>query len=390
MNQIIIETQNSIQQPYSNVYNSDSFQIDLNDPLREFLFFLPDHSIQIQIIDHEVEPAIVNLLHTNVYTISVKHAQFSWTIKRKYKNFLKLYEAYALFKTKLNIRNATHTNNNLPQVTNPTPNETTTAAASSNANRFKSSDHFKLFFQSIASDFTHSKHILEKFLQDVVDNKIFRNHNETVSIYLLFLHLILSINYDFFNKNKLKFLEVSHLSFVSELGDKNKEGLIKKHAFSIRFCSSASSGLNYFCATRWLIIKDTWIAYLEPKTGEIRTVMLVDKLFRVQSGLAGTGERSGLLIENLSKNLFVKCYNEKRANEWRYAIQYMLDTTGKEFCSLQPARFEAFAPVRYGCKTRWFVDGADYMESIADSIQSATEEIFITGFFLSPEIYLKR
>lgn len=186
MNQIIIETQNSIQQPYSNVYNSDSFQIDLNDPLREFLFFLPDHSIQIQIIDHEVEPAIVNLLHTNVYTISVKHAQFSWTIKRKYKNFLKLYEAYALFKTKLNIRNATHTNN-LPQITNPTPNETTTTAAASNANRFKSSDHFKLFFQSIASDFTHSKHILEKFLQDVVDNKIFRNHNETVSISFFFI-----------------------------------------------------------------------------------------------------------------------------------------------------------------------------------------------------------
>ena len=54
MNQIINEINNTIQQPYSNVYNSDSFQIDLNDPLREVLFFLPDQSIQIKIIDHEV------------------------------------------------------------------------------------------------------------------------------------------------------------------------------------------------------------------------------------------------------------------------------------------------------------------------------------------------
>jgi ribosomal protein S6 len=32
--------------------------------------------------------------------------KLAYIIKRKYKNFLKLYEAYALFKTKLNIRNA--------------------------------------------------------------------------------------------------------------------------------------------------------------------------------------------------------------------------------------------------------------------------------------------
>ena len=40
--------------------------------------------------------------------------------------------------------------------------------------------------------------------------------------------------------------------------------------------------------------------------------------------------------------------------------------------------------------TKWFVDGSDYMESVADSIEAAKQEIFIAGFFLSPEIYLKR
>lgn len=66
----------------------------------------------------------------------------------------------------------------------------------------------------------------------------------------------------------------------------------------------------------------------------------------------------------------------------------MLFTTGQKFLTTQ--RYNSFAPVRDDSYAKWFVDGSDYMESIADSIESAKEEIFITGFFLSPEIYLKR
>lgn len=66
----------------------------------------------------------------------------------------------------------------------------------------------------------------------------------------------------------------------------------------------------------------------------------------------------------------------------------MLYTTGQKFLVKQP--FDSFAPVRENSLTKWFVDGSDYMESIADAIDAAKEEIFITGFFLSPEIYLKR
>lgn len=187
-----IDSLQSQSQPYLNAYNTDSFQIDLNDPQRERLFFLSEQPIQIQIIDHELEPSLVNILHTNVYTIHIKHGPFSWSVKRKYKNFLKLYEAYALFKTKLNIRNAAHLASNaimLPQMHDSSP----------NANKFKSTDHFKLFFQSIVSDFAHSKHILEKFLQDVVDHKIFRNHNETVIIFFNNLNLFFKINFNLFS-----------------------------------------------------------------------------------------------------------------------------------------------------------------------------------------------
>lgn len=343
-----------------------SFQLDLNDQRRDTTFFLQDTPIHIQIVAYEEEPSLV-LLHTNVYTINITHGPYTWTIKRKYKNFFKLYEAYAVFKTKLNIRNAAAAHLT-PSLTTQAYTETTTTiptatVIANDPKKFKSSDHFKLLFKSIASDFAQAREILEKFLQDVLDHKIFRNHTET-----------------------LKFLEVSHLSFISDLGTKNKEGIIKKRSQNIRCFSSMR--ISFLWSQRWLIVKDTFVAMLDAKTGEIRSVLLVDHNFKVSSGYQQTGEKYGLLVENLSKNIFVKCYNEKRAQEWRIAIMKMIQGTGSLFCYQQ--RFKSFAPIREESHVKWFVDGQDYMESIADSIESAQQEIFITGFFLSPEIYLKR
>lgn len=50
----------------------------------------------------------------------------------------------------------------------------------------------------------------------------------------------------------------------------------------------------------------------------------------------------------------------------------------------------SFAPMRTNVKSSWFVDGAGYMSAVADALEAAKEEIFITDWWLSPEIYLKR
>lgn len=50
----------------------------------------------------------------------------------------------------------------------------------------------------------------------------------------------------------------------------------------------------------------------------------------------------------------------------------------------------SFAPIRNNITASWFVDGASYMSAVADTIENAKEEVFITDWWLSPEIYLKR
>ena len=101
----------------------------------------------------------------------------------------------------------------------------------------------------------------------------------------------------------MKFFEISHLSFISDIGDKTKEGIIKKRSGGYKVNVGCCSTFNCSCCwdKRWLVIKDSWVAYLNPKNGEIRAVLLVDHKFTVLSGAKQTGLKQGLRIENGSR-----------------------------------------------------------------------------------------
>nr|KAG5699353.1 hypothetical protein BaRGS_008261 [Batillaria attramentaria] len=124
----------------------------------------------------------------------------------------------------------------------------------------------------------------------------------------------------------VKFFEVSHLSFVARLGLKAKEGYIKK-------CSGGRR-----ISIGWLVLKDTYLAYVRPEDGIISDVMLMDSDFKVACGMRDTGAKHGVLISNLNR----------------------------------------------------FVDARSYFEAVAEALEKAKEEIYITDWWLSPEIYLKR
>jgi phospholipase D1/2 len=100
---------------------------------------------------------------------------------------------------------------------------------------------------------------------------------------------------------QVKFVESSPLSFMRELGRKYKEGIVKKYSGGYRqgCCANLSARIKWL--KRWLIIKDTWVAYLNPKTGNVRAVMLVDQYFRVRTGRLQTGSVKKLVICNLSR-----------------------------------------------------------------------------------------
>ena len=95
------------------------------------------------------------------------------------------------------------------------------------------------------------------------------------------------------------------------------------------------------------------------------------------------------IILSVHRTLHTKCYNENRACEWNISILSMLNRRiGRDFNQIQ--KYGSYSTIRENSMVKWLVDGADYMESVADAIELAQEEIFITGFFITPELYLKR
>lgn len=216
----------------------------------------------------------------------------------------------------------------------------------------------------------------------------------------------------------LNFLEISPYSFIRELGLKGEEFLVKKRAGGFRSTTYCTRIANFFTdisghwRKRWLIVKDTCLFYIRPKDKKIRYVMLFDKSFFAESGnellekfvlllffllltnhiwctgMAITGVQCGVRIRNLSRELVLKCLTAKKAKELADYLNEYSKKHAKDFVS--PNRFGAFSPVRKKVFCQWFVDGSPYFEAVSQAIQMAKQEIFITDWWLSPEIYLKR
>lgn len=46
--------------------------------------------------------------------------------------------------------------------------------------------------------------------------------------------------------------------------------------------------------------------------------------------------------------------------------------------------------MKTNCGAKWFIDGENYFEYLLEQLKNAKESVFITDWFLSPELALKR
>lgn len=135
-------------------------------------------------------------------------------------------------------------------------------------------------------------------------------------------------------------------------------------------------------------MKETCFGYYRPKDGLLRCVVLFDQGFDISSGMYSTGMRNGLQIATNSRYLVIKHPTRRTAKEWMMHMKKVANDSARDFTMPNP--HQSFAPIRPGMQASWFVDGASYMSAVADALEGATEEIFITGWMLSPEIHMKR
>ncbi|CAN7993262.1 unnamed protein product, partial [Ixodes hexagonus] len=322
---------------------------------------VPNCALEVKIVSVERDHSSTHIIYPNLYVIELRHGDFQWTIRRRYKHFQQLHQHLQMYRAAMAI---------------PLPTK-----------------RHRERRRSYREDNTKKRPLprFPKKPESLLSNDEVQQRSEQLEAYLRNLVMVPSYR---MNPHTMEFLEVSHLSFVGPLGPKCKEGLVYKRSgghHSARGCLRINF-LFYQCCSRWrkrwLIAKDTCVLYVRPRDGVVKSVLLMDQGFQIQSGFMATGVNHGLLVTNLTRSLLVKCWTKRKEREWKDTLQDLAKTSGKDFT--MPNRYDAFVPVRSSNRCRWYIDGAKYCEAVANAIELAKEEIFIADWWLTPEIFLKR
>ncbi|KAJ3657730.1 hypothetical protein Zmor_009514 [Zophobas morio] len=360
-----------------------SFQTIHKPPIKFKSFkrsvFIPPVDISVTITDYE-RSLTTHMLNPNLYTISLTHGNFSWQIKKRYKQIQHLHQQLVLFRTGLNIPFPSKTHKRKRKSFKMNVPKAGKGKRKAALPRFPKKPEILVAYEKLGDRIKQ----LENYLNNLLSINIYRNHPATI-----------------------EFLEVSQLSFIQGLGSKGKEGMVKKRTGSTHpgqagcnccgliscfFCVRCQHLCNdIICARwveRWFFIKDTCFGYINPEDGMIKSVVLFDQGFEVSSGLYSMGLETGFQIITLSRQIAFKCWTRRKSREWVEALKEI--ASGPAQCFSLPNPHRSFAPVRTTIPCSWFVDGATYMSAVADAIENAREEVFITDWWLSPEIYMKR
>ncbi|XP_062953661.1 phospholipase D1 isoform X2 [Cynocephalus volans] len=336
--------------PFSAIYNTQGFK---EPNVQTYLSGCP---IKAQVLEVERFTSTTRVPSINLYTIELTHGEFKWQVKRKFKHFQEFHRELLKYKAFIRIPLPTRRHTFRRQnVRREEPREMPSLPRSSE-NMVREEQFFSRRKQ------------LEDYLTKILKMPMYRNYHATT-----------------------EFLDISQLSFIHDLGPKGIEGMIMKRSGGHRIPGLNCCGQGRACyrwSKRWLIVKDSFLLYMKPDSGAIAFVLLVDKEFKIKVGKKETETKYGLRIDNLSRTLILKCNSYRHARWWGGAIEEFIQKHGTNF--LKDHRFGSYAAIQENTLAKWYVNAKGYFEDVADAMEEAKEEIFITDWWLSPEIFLKR
>ncbi|CAF4172153.1 unnamed protein product, partial [Adineta steineri] len=189
------------------------------------------------------------------------------------------------------------------------------------------------------------------------------------------------------------FLEISPLSFVRGLGKSFREGNLFKRSNDDYRGRSIFIRMLFQCNPcklyhdqKWFVIKDSYFVYIQLDSALIGFPMLIDQEFNLDRRFRKTRTKKGIQIKNSQRRMIIKCQRDYERDHW---FNSLMEIKNKSIFTQQHL-FESFAPKRQKQYAQWFINGQSYMEALAKAILSAREEIFISDWWLSPEIRLIR
>ena len=250
----------------------------------------------------------------------------------------------------------------------------------------------------------HIKKICENFLvkrNNIIINKqinsvIFHiNHKKDV---INNLPIITEFYLQMFNEPNmannpflLNFFNISSNSFLKQnAGMKPFEGWVEKkvdmHCY--RKCFQLFCGFIDLCAfkrynIRWIVLNIDNLFYLDdPMVKEGKFVYFFNKDMKINRD-----GKDCLIIKNASMKLVLKFNSFFERELWKSELdkrKINIELLSK--CH----RYESYATEKRYNLCEWFVDGKSYFDDLFEKLMDAKKCIYITDWWLSPEVFLKR
>ena len=201
------------------------------------------------------------------------------------------------------------------------------------------------------------------------------------------------IENDYFNNNIIlnEFLNIggSSFSFYNN-GVKPFEGWARKKAdphclrkvFAVT-CKCLECCIFRQYNERWIVLKDDMITYsnFSQSKGAKHAYFFDEKISATRSG------KYNIIIKNLSTMLDLKFKTYFERELWMQELEKKFKNFKQK---IKNNKYKSFTNEKKNNYAHWFIDGKDYFEDLFQKLMDANKTIFITDWWLSPEVWLKR
>ena len=245
----------------------------------------------------------------------------------------------------------------------------------------------KLFKKIMNGEYSITKSIHPTIIQLKKDQDII-NNLPVINDFYLQLFNEPAVQKD---KTLTKFFCISSTSFLKQNGGvKPFEGWAEKKAdkHCCRKCFMVCCPCCELCLfrrynKRWVVVNDDHLYYLNnPKLKEGKVVYFFDKDMRIENdGKDSLRIRNAQMFLNLRfKNFFEKEY-------WRTELERRKNNYS---LLVESNKYNAYTNVKRFNVCQWFSDGKDYFEDLYQKLMEAKYSIYITDWWMSPEVFLRR
>lgn len=148
---------------------------------------------------------------------------------------------------------------------------------------------------------------------------------------------------------------------------------------------------------RWFAITGEGICYAKRyhlTTQGIIDMLFFDRTIKVRFGKKYTGQEFGtccltnlgIAVYTSSRKLTIKAFSKLQA----FLVLKALHTSLSASHYIVANRFNSFSPVRSKNFVNYFINAEGYYSNLYTDLTSARYEVFIRGWWICPELYLKR